>query len=133
MHQKVNVLMFFFNICPNRAILNQNSSLTILLSSLVFISSSPKKKSSKIYYNNISLPRALTIFYHNTSFASPTAKPLVHVSGYCRTYITSFGGPRPSWSLRHSFRWCKPKWSQDDFNSQSNILQGLGTTSWSTV
>ena len=31
------------------------------------------------------------------------------------------------------FPWCKPKWSQDEFNSQSQTLQGLGTTSWSMV
>ena len=28
------------------------------------------------------------------------------------------------------FPWCKPKWSRDEFNNQSQILQGLGTTSW---
>jgi hypothetical protein len=28
---------------------------------------------------------------------------------------------------------CKPKWSRDEFNNQSQILQGLGTTSWSMV
>ena len=27
----------------------------------------------------------------------------------------------------------KPKWSQDEFNNQSQILQGLGKTSWSMV
>ena len=29
--------------------------------------------------------------------------------------------------------WCKPKWSRDEFNNQSQILHGLGTTSWSVV
>ena len=29
--------------------------------------------------------------------------------------------------------WCELKWSQDEFNNQSQILQGLGTTSWSMV
>ena len=28
------------------------------------------------------------------------------------------------------FPWCKPKQSRDEFNNQSHILQGLGTTSW---
>ena len=44
MHQKVNVLIFF-NICPKKAVLKKSqikSRLTILLSSLVFIFSSPK-------------------------------------------------------------------------------------------
>ena len=31
------------------------------------------------------------------------------------------------------FPWCKSKCSHDEFNSQSQILQGLGTTSWSMV
>ena len=31
------------------------------------------------------------------------------------------------------FPWCKPKWSQHKFNSQSQILHGLGTTSGSMV
>ena len=31
------------------------------------------------------------------------------------------------------FPWCKLKWSWDEFNKQSNILQGLGKTSWSMV
>ena len=26
------------------------------------------------------------------------------------------------------FPWCKPKWSQDKFNNQPQILLGLGTT-----
>ena len=28
---------------------------------------------------------------------------------------------------------CKPTWSRDEFNNQSHILQGRGTTSWSMV
>jgi hypothetical protein len=31
------------------------------------------------------------------------------------------------------FPWCKMKWSQDEFNNQSQILQGLGMTSWSIM
>ena len=31
------------------------------------------------------------------------------------------------------FPWHKPKWSCDEFNNQSQVLQGLGTTSWSMV
>jgi hypothetical protein len=27
------------------------------------------------------------------------------------------------------FPWCRLKWSRNEFNSQSQILQGLGTTS----
>ena len=29
------------------------------------------------------------------------------------------------------FPWCQPKWFWDEINNQSQILQGLGTTSWS--
>ena len=80
----------FFNICPKRALKKslKKSSLTILLSSLVFIFSSPKKCSLKIHYHNISLPWALAIFCQSTSFASPTAKPV----GPCQW---------TSWSLWH--------------------------------
>ena len=31
------------------------------------------------------------------------------------------------------FPWCKPKWSQDEFNNKSQMLHGLGMTSWSMV
>ena len=31
------------------------------------------------------------------------------------------------------FPWCKPKWSQDEFNIQPQILQILVTTSWSMM
>jgi hypothetical protein len=31
------------------------------------------------------------------------------------------------------FPWCSPKWSWDKFNNQSQILQGLRTSSWSMV
>ena len=56
---------FFFNICPKRAVLKKifkNSSLTILLSSLVFIFGTLKKITLKFYYNNISLPWAPAFF-----------------------------------------------------------------------
>ena len=31
------------------------------------------------------------------------------------------------------FPWCNPKWSEDKFNMQSQVLQGLGMTSWSIM
>ena len=31
------------------------------------------------------------------------------------------------------FPWCKPKWSQNEFNNQSHILHDLGTISWSMM
>ena len=31
------------------------------------------------------------------------------------------------------FPWCKPKWSRVEFNNQLQILQRLGTASWSMV
>jgi hypothetical protein len=57
-----------------KSIFEKNPSLNILLSSLIFIFSSPKNISLKIYYNIISLPWAPAFFYESTSFASPTAK-----------------------------------------------------------
>ena len=65
--------LFFFNVQKGQ--FWKNSSLTILLSSLVFIFSSRNYIPLSFYYNNISLPWALAFFYHITSFASPTAKP----------------------------------------------------------
>ena len=79
MHQNMNVLIFL-NICLKKAVLKKYYSLTILLSSFVFIFFFPKKISLQIYYNNTSMPWALTFsfffffFDHSTSFASPTTK-----------------------------------------------------------
>jgi len=43
---------------------------------LLSSSSLPPKNPLKFYYNIISLPWALAIFYQSTSFASPTTKPV---------------------------------------------------------
>ena len=61
--QKRRNALIFSNICPKGALLKlqKESSLTILLSSLVFIFSSPEEISSKFYVNNI-LPWAPAFF-----------------------------------------------------------------------
>ena len=69
----------FFGICPKRAILDK-SSLTILLSSLVFTFSS-KKKSLNFYFNNISLPWARAFFSTSaTILPLPPQNMLDHVN-----------------------------------------------------
>ena len=56
----------WFNICPNRPFSKKdwkNASLTIVLSSLVFIFSSHPPPNKIYYYNNISLSWALAFFW----------------------------------------------------------------------
>jgi hypothetical protein len=58
--------------------------------------------------------------------------PLNHVNEYCRLQNMSFEGLELMFTLIF-FPWCKVKWSRDEFNNQSQILHGPGTTSWSMV
>ena len=60
----------FFNIHPKREVMKKFK----FDHSLVFIFTSPRNISLKIYYNIISLPWDLAFFYWSTSLASPTAK-----------------------------------------------------------
>ena len=91
------------------------------------------KKSLKSYYSNASLSWAFAFFYHSTSFTSPTAKLVKPCQRMMQALKCVFRGPQIPWSLWHFFPKCKPKWSRDKFNNHSQILQGLGTNSWSLV
>ena len=70
----------FFKYMSNKGSFEEkkkHSSLTMLLSSFVFVFLSPPKKiSSKFYFYSMSLPWALAFFHQSTSFASPTSKPV---------------------------------------------------------
>jgi len=74
-------------------------------------------------------PLPFLFIYYNTSFASLTAKPV----GPCQWTMAAF--KYVFWDLElfsHCetfYPWCKSRWSQDEFNSQSQILKGIGTTS----
>jgi hypothetical protein len=124
MHQKMNVLIFLY-MPKNGNFENKiKSSLTILLSSLVFVFFPPKEISIKIYYSNISLPWALASFYYNTSFASPTAKPIMLVDN-AGLKICLLGTLNVMVTLT-LFPWCKLKWSQDDSTSNHKVYRSLG-------
>ena len=59
--------------------------------------------------------------------------PLDHVNEQRKPYHRSFRDLELHGRFATFFPWCKLKWSQDEFNSQSQILQDLGMTSWSIV
>jgi len=131
---KVNVLIFL-NICSKGHFWKKNkkSSLIILLSSLVFIFFSQQKKSLNFYFNNISLPWTLAfiLLKHLFCFSHRKTYWIMSMDYVGLKYV--FWRPQSPWSLWRFFLLCKPKWSQDEFNSQWQILQGLETTSWSMV
>jgi hypothetical protein len=70
-----------FLIYTQKGNFEKTSSLTILLSSLVFIFSSPNKNSLKMYYNNIFLPWAPTFSTRVPLLPLLLQNPLDHVSG----------------------------------------------------
>ena len=131
--QKVDVLIYFLpDICSKRAVVkrNKNPSLTILLSS----SSLPQKG---FHWNFI-----VTTLCAMGPCPFSTIPPLLPLSlqkpvGPCQWMMHAFKyifwGSRTPWLLWPSFPWCKLKWSWDEFNIQSHILHGFGTTSWSMV
>jgi hypothetical protein len=95
----------------------------------------PKNISLKFYYYSISLSWALAFFYESISFAFPFENLLD-----CWTMLVDNVGLQIClFEISNSmvtvtfFPWCKLKWYWDEFNNQSHILHGLGTTSWSMV
>ena len=69
-----------------------------------------------------------------TSFASPTTKPLrTKTMDNVGLWIGLLGDLKFHNHSYILFSWCKPKWSWDKFNGQSNILEEQGTTSWSMM
>ena len=129
MHQKKNVLISL-NICPKRIVMKKKSSLTILLSSLAFIFSSPPQINPLIfYYNNISLPWALAFFLpeHLSCLSHHQTRWTMSVDNV-DLKICLLGTSNFMIALTF-FSWCHLKWSWDKFNSQSKFLQSLRTTS----
>ena len=123
-----------FNTCPKRAILKNNNKQITFHHSLVFIFSSPQKYiHSKKDRNIISLPWAPNFFYWSTSFTSPIAKPIAPCRWIMHALKYVFLGTSNSTDTLTFFPWCNPKRSLNEFNNQLEILQSLGTTSWSMV
>ena len=81
MPKKVNVLIFQVYVQKGQ-FRKRKSSLTMFLSSLVFIFSSPNKKSLKFYDYNISRHGALGFFSTIAPLLPlPVQNPLDHVNG----------------------------------------------------
>ena len=124
--KKMNVL-HFCNICPSREILKKRrSSLTILLSSHVFVFLFPKKSLIN-HYNNISLPcPCLFLPLHIFCLSHRKTRWTVSLDNVslqiCLLETSNF-------MITPTFiSWCKPKSSRSEFNNQSQTLHGLGMT-----
>ena len=114
----------------------KRKSLTILLSSLVIFCLHllfPKNNSLINYYEIISmtcppLPSffcVLFCFSHRKTRWTMSLDNIglkICLMGTLNSMVTLTFCP-----------WCKLKWSRDEFHNQLQILQSLGTTSWSTV
>ena len=126
---------FFLNICPKRAVFKKKS-LTILLSCLLLSCLHllyPEKDFRSrfiiaIFLCHVHLPfstRALVLpltLQTDWTMSMDNVGPRICLLGTSNSMITLTFWP-----------WCNPKWSRDEFNNQSWILQGLGATSRSMV
>ena len=116
----------FYNICPKRVFLDFFPSSTILLSSLVFSFFTSTKNPLKSHYKNISLPWAIAFFLLKHLFC------LSHRKTHWIMSVDNVGlkicilGTSNSMVTLIFFPWCKLKWSRNELNNQSQILQGLG-------
>ena len=110
----------FFNIYPKREVLkNKLQSLTILLSSSFL---PPQKNHWSFYSNNICLPWALASFLLEHHICLPHCKIRWSMSMDDVGLKICLLGTSNSMATLIFFPWCKPKWSHDEFNSQSYIL-----------
>ena len=109
---KSECVVFLLNKCPKKAISNEIFLGTILLSSLAFIFSSPKRNSSKIYYNSISLPWTLAFSYYSTFFCLSHQKIRRTMSSMDNVGLqTCLLGTSNSTITLTTFPQCKPKCS----------------------
>ena len=123
---------FFSNICPMMAVLEKfkfDYSFAFSCFHLLF----PKKVSLKICYNIITMPWALAFFLPKHLFCFFHRKTHWIMSMDNAGLPICLLGTSNSMVILTFFPWCKPTWSWDEFNIQSQILQGLGMTSWSMV
>ena len=127
---------FCFNICPNRTYSKKIEKLQVwpfFLSSLVFIFSSYPPPNKYIIITIFPCHGSLPFFDHSTSIAYSHRKTLWTMSvdnvGLKICLLETLN----SMVTLTLFPWCKPRWSRDKFNTQSQILQGLRRTSWSML
>ena len=130
MHQKLHVPVFL-NICPKEEVLKKiqvQPFSCLLMPSLVF--TSKKNKKSHKYIIPILFCHGPLIFYFIGAplFLSHRKTRWIMSTDYVSLLRTS------NFMITLTiFPWCKPKRSHDENNIQSQILQGLWTTSWSMV
>ena len=87
----------------------------------------PQKNSSRIYYNTISLPWALFfLLLLEHLFCLSHRKACWTMSMDNVGLEICLMGTSNSMVTLPFFPWCRPKWSRDEFNNQSHILQCHG-------
>ena len=133
MHQKVDVLIFLIYVQKGK-FSEFPSCLTFSPSLLVTI----KKRlanfnfflMAKTAFLSIGL---VTFVARKPLLPLPLQNPLVHDNGQCRLKLNLLGTSSSIFNLTYFFSRCKLKWSWNEFNNQSHILEEQGTTSWSTM
>jgi hypothetical protein len=118
----------YFQYIPQKSSFEKKNQLWPFSCLLLSSSSLPQKIN---YYKFIISPYLFLTIAH--LLLLPPQNPLDHVNGLCRPSIMSFGDLELHGHYDIFFPWGKPKWSQDEFNSQSHIYRAFGTTSWSMV
>jgi hypothetical protein len=85
-------------------------------------------KSFKIYANGISLPWPPCFFllYHFSCLSHRKTRGTMPM--YQLGLKTCLSQTTTSMVTQPFFPWCRPKWSRNEFNSRSKLLQRLGTT-----
>ena len=130
-HAPKNECAHYFNIiCAKRAILKKIK----FDHSLVFIFSSPQKSFLIVYIINIisfamgtclfQLEHLFCLSHHKTCWSMSVDTISLKI---CLLETLNF------MITLTFFPWCKPKWSQDEFNNQSQSLHCLETISWSIM
>ena len=119
----------FFIYIPEKTVLRKKNNRFWPFSCLHLLS--PQYYFIKNYYNNISLSWALAFYLlDDLSCLSHRKIRWTMLVDNVGIKVCLFGTSNSMVTLIF-FPWCKPKWSRDEFNNQSHILNGLGTTSWS--
>ena len=124
MHQKWMCWhLWYIYIYPKKCSFEKKkSSLTILLSCLVFIFSSPENVLLNIYYNISPLSWALAFFLLEHLFCLTHHKTRWTVLVNNVVLQRYFLGTSNFMVTLTFFPWCRQKWSRNKFNTQSQTL-----------
>ena len=126
--------VFVFCMYAQKGRFEKSLCLIILVSSLLVVFSSPKNVSLKMNYNFYFLVMGPCLFLLEHLFCLSNHKTHWTMSvDNVGLQICNFGISNSVLTLTYFFPWCTPKSSRDEFSSQSHILQGLRTTSWSNT